>query len=171
MRRDLALEPVPHISRELGLGWTTAADARTSSQVETVARSEGFISELKNADYLVIGVPMYNFGIPSSLKAWIDHLLIAGQSFAYTEEGPKGLVTGVRAFLGLSRGGLYSEGAAAAIEHHDSYMLTVLGFIGVTDITSYLVEGVAISPASADERLNEILSSIRGSALSSVVAN
>lgn len=160
VRRDLAADPVPHISGELGQGWLTTVDRRTPSQVEAVARSEGLIAELKRADYLVIGTPMYNFGIPSSLKAWIDHVLIAGQTFNYTDRGPVGSVTGTRAFLALSRGGIYSAGPAASLEHHDSYMLGVLGFIGVTDVTSYLLEGIAAAPETAAERLEDLLSSI-----------
>lgn len=152
--RDLTLAPPPHITGALRAGWRTATDQRTLPEVEVVTRSEGYIAELKAADVLVIAAPMYNFSVPSTLKAWLDHVLIAGQTFRYTPEGkPEGLVVGTEAFLVLARGGVYSQGPLAAIDHQEPYLRAVLGLIGITNVRSVLVEGIAFGPAQADAAL------------------
>ena len=106
-----------------------------------------YIDELLACDILVIGAPMYNFTVPSQLKAWIDRVLIAGRTFRYDERGaPVGLATGKKAFIASARGGLYADGGpAAALEHHESYLRGVLGFIGITDVTVVRAEGVRIN--------------------------
>ena len=113
-----------------------------------LAAGSAYIDDLLACDILVIGAPMYNFTVPSQLKAWIDRVLIAGRTFRYDERGAAiGLVTGKKAFIASARGGLYSDGApSAALEHHESYLKGVLGFIGVTDVTVVRAEGVRISP-------------------------
>lgn len=158
VRRDLVAEPVPHISHELRRGWTATADARSPDQVEIVTRSEGYIAELKAADVIVIGSGMYNFSVASSLKAWVDHVLITGQTFRYTPEGePVGLMTGKRAVLALARGGVYSNGPLAAIEHQESLLRVVLGFIGVTDVEVVRAEGIAFGPDAAAAGLDKAM--------------
>lgn len=97
---------------------------------------------------------MYNFSVPSPLKAWIDHVLIAGQTFRYTAEGkPEGLLHGKKAYLALARGGVYSNGPFTAYDHQDSYLRAVLGFIGITDVEAVVVEGVAFGPDYAGAAL------------------
>lgn len=153
--RDVVKSPPPHIDGALRSSWMTTADQRSPAQVEVVTRSEGYIGELTAADVIVIGAPMYNFTIPTVLKAWIDHVLIAGQTFRYTPEGKvEGLVHRKKAYLALARGGIYSEGPAAALEHQESYLRGVLGFIGITDVEVVRVEGVGLGPDQARTALD-----------------
>ena len=151
---------VPHLDGERFAAFNTPAAARTPAQQAAVEYSAALIAELKAADTIVIGVPMYNFGIPSTLKAYFDHIARAGITFKYTEKGALGLVTGKKAYLVLARGGHYGDAHA-----HTSYMRDFLAFIGITDVDTVYAEGLAISPASRDaglakaraqiERLNE----------------
>ncbi len=148
--RDLAETPPPHIDGALRSGWMSEAGNRTPAQVEIVTRSEGLIAELKSADIIVIGSPMYNFTVPSTLKAWIDHIAIAGQTFRYTAEGvPEGLLKGKKAYLVLASGGIYSQGPAAALEHLATYLKAILGFLGFSEVHVVRVEGIAYGPDAA----------------------
>lgn len=165
VRRDLASDPLPHASLDLMSGWMTPSGDRSADQAAAVALSGELIDELLAADIVVIGVPMYNFSIPSTLKAWIDHIAIAGQTFRYNEQGrPEGLVSGKRVILLASRGGIYSEGPMAGFNHQDPYLRAVLGFLGMTDLTVLVIEGQKMAPeqaaenrASAVRRLDELL--------------
>ena len=109
------------------------------------ARSKALVDELKSADVIVIGSPMYNFSVPSTLKAWIDHIAIAGQTFQYTPNGARGLLTG-KAYLALSSGGIYSQGPFAQVEHLATYLTAILGFLGIRDVEVVRAEGVAYGP-------------------------
>jgi FMN-dependent NADH-azoreductase len=114
---------------------------------QDIALGGELLNEFLGADIVVIGAPMYNFTISAQLKAWIDRLLIAGKTFRYSETGVEGLAGGKRVIIASSRGGIYSEGAPAAIfEHHEKYLRSVFGFIGVTDIEIVRAEGVAVGP-------------------------
>ncbi len=160
--RDLAASPPPHIDGALRSGWTAAADARTADQVSAVARSEGLVAELKAADVLVIGSPMYNFTVPSTLKAWIDHVAVAGQTFRYTSEGkPEGLLMGKRAYLGLASGGVYSQGPFAAAEHLGSYLAAILGFLGIGPVEIVRAEGLAYGPDAAKAALAQAITAAK----------
>jgi FMN-dependent NADH-azoreductase len=128
--RDLVAEPLAHLTLE---GFGTEQAARTLDQ---------FLA----ADIVVIGAPMYNFGIPTQLKAWFDHILIAGKTFRYGEGGAEGLAGDKRVIVALARGGVYSDGPAAAMEHAESHLRAMLGFIGVTAPEFIITEGVAIGP-------------------------
>ena len=156
--RDLAAAPPPHIDGALRSGWTAETGSRTPPQVEVVTRSEGLIAELKHADVVVIGTPMYNFTVPSTLKAWIDHVAIAGQTFRYTPQGPQGLLTGKKAFLALASGGVYSQGPAAGLEHLETYLRGFLGFLGFSEVHAVRVEGIAFGPDIASAALAKALS-------------
>jgi FMN-dependent NADH-azoreductase len=135
--RDLAAEPVPHFS-----GSTLAA-----RQPAALVLSDKVMDEFLAADIVVVGAPMYNFGVPSQLKAWIDQLPVAGKTFRYSEEGVEGLASGKRVIIASSRGGIYSEGApAAAAEHQETYFRSVFAFVGIPDIETVRAEGVAIGP-------------------------
>ena len=142
--RDLAAEPLPHVDMTIRQAWTPEGE-KDASLAATAARSKAVIEELKAADILVIGSPMYNFTVPSTLKAWIDHVAIAGQTFKYSENGPKGLLTG-KAYLALSSGGIYSQGPYAPAEHLGSYLKSILGFLGIADVEIIRAEGVAYGP-------------------------
>lgn len=121
----------------------TPADTRTSEQVDTLALSEALIAELTAADTLVIGLPIYNFGVPAALKAWIDMVARAGVTFKYTETGPKGLLTGKRAIIAVASGGTQ---AGSAIDFATGYIRHVLGFIGITDVTFVAADRMALDP-------------------------
>lgn len=140
--RDLAKDPLPHLSAEALAAFqgTTA----TSAQAAARTLSDTVIAEVQAADTLVIGAPMYNFGIPSNLKAWFDHLLRAGVTFRYTEAGPQGLLTGKRAFVVLTRGGLYSEGPAQPMDAQEPHLRALLNFIGIEDVAYVRSERLAM---------------------------
>lgn len=141
IERDLGAAPVPHLTAE-GVAALFGA-ARTAAEAATGALSDELIVELRTADTLVIGAPMYNFGISSTLKAWFDHVLRAGVTFRYTDAGPEGLLQGKRAIVVLARGGLYSEGPAQAMDAQEPHLRTLLGFIGITDVTFVRAEQLA----------------------------
>jgi FMN-dependent NADH-azoreductase len=153
--RDLAADAARHLS-----GAHIAA--RFGAAVDDVAlgsdltKGDIWLDELQAADILVIGAPMYNFTVPSQLKAWIDRVAIAGKTFRYTQGGPQGLLTGKKAFIASARGGIYSPGSpAAALEHHESYLTGVLAFLGITDVTIVRAEGVSISPEARETALTK----------------
>lgn len=139
--RDLAKNPVAHLSAERFQAFTTKADQRTPAQAAVVEESDQLINELKVADVLVIGLPMYNFGIASTLKAWIDHVARAGQTFKYTDNGPVGLLADRKTVLIAARGGQY---AGTALDTQTAYVTTFLNFIGIRDIEFIYAEGLAM---------------------------
>jgi len=118
-----------------------------------VALSDLLIAELSAADVLVLAVPMYNFGLPSTLKAWIDHVVRAGRTFGYSPNGVEGLVKGKKAILVLARGGVYSEGPYKPFDFQEPYLRAVLGFIGITDVEVVDVAGVAVSAIGPEKAL------------------
>ncbi|WP_263641762.1 FMN-dependent NADH-azoreductase [Hypericibacter adhaerens] len=124
-----------------------------AAQKATQALSDELIAELKAADTIIIGAPMYNFGIASTLKAWFDHVLRAGVTFRYTETGPVGLVTGKRAIVIETRGGLYSEGPAQPFDSQEPHLRTLLGFIGITDVTFVRAEKLAFGPELREQAI------------------
>jgi len=141
--RDLTAQPLPH--------WTPVVDAESAA----AQIGQKVMDEFKAADVIVIGAPMYNFSIPSQLKAWIDRVVVAGQTFRYTENGPQGMATGKRVIVASSRGGVYSSGPAAGFDFQETYLRTVFGFIGITDVQFVRAEGVNIS---ADHKAKAIAS-------------
>jgi FMN-dependent NADH-azoreductase len=148
VRRDIGADPIPHLDGE-----TTAAirggEAETAAAREAVALSDRLIAELKAADLIVIGAPMYNFGMPSTLKAWFDHVLRAGITFRYSAAGPEGLIKGKKAIVVETRGGLYSEGPAAAMDSQEPHLRTMLGFMGIDDVTFVRAEKLGFGPEAA----------------------
>ena len=142
--RDVTVDPLPHVDMTIRQAWMPEGE-KNSALTATATRSKAMVDELKAADVVVIGAPMYNFTVPSTLKAWIDHVAIAGQTFSYTEAGPKGLLTG-KAYLALSSGGIYSQGPFAAAEHLATYLGAILGFLGFSDVQVIRAEGVAYGP-------------------------
>jgi len=140
--RDLIADPIAHLDATIILAGGKDKEARNEHEQRQVELTETLLDELFTADVLVIAVPMYNFTIPSQLKAWFDRVLQAGRTFKYTDSGAQGLVTGKTVYLASSRGGVYSEGPAAAIEHQESYVTAALNFIGITDIQVIRAEGV-----------------------------
>ncbi|HEX7643375.1 MAG TPA: FMN-dependent NADH-azoreductase [Burkholderiaceae bacterium] len=148
--RDLAAQPLPHLSaRTLG-AFFTPPEQRTPELVAAAAESDAAIAELKAADIVVIGAPMWNFGIPSSLKAWIDHVARAGHTFKYGANGPEGMLDPAKKVIIVSsRGGVYSAGPMAAMDFQEDYLRSVLGFLGLRDISFVRTEGVALGEDAA----------------------
>jgi FMN-dependent NADH-azoreductase len=142
--RDLGKSPIPHLDADgvAGVRGEPANEAQRAAR----ALSDALVQELRDADLLVIGAPMYNFGIPSTLKTWFDYVLRAGVTFRYTEAGPEGLLRGKRAIVILSRGGLFSEGPAQARDSQEPHLRTLLGFMGVTDVTFVRAERLGMGP-------------------------
>ncbi|SCK23043.1 FMN-dependent NADH-azoreductase [Vogesella sp. LIG4] len=141
---DLAQSEIPHLSGEiLGAAFTEQTDWNELQRKEA-ARSEQLIGEFMAAEILVIGAPMYNFSIPSQLKAWIDRVAVAGRTFKYTENGPVGLAGGKKVYVVSSRGGVYSNEQGKLMDFQEDYLKTVLGFLGITDVQFIRAEGVAM---------------------------
>ena len=139
---DLAAQPLPH--------WAPVADAS-----DPAARAgNAMLDEFLAADVVVIGAPMYNFSIPSTLKAWIDRVAVAGRTFRYGANGPEGLAGGKRVIIVSARGGIYSEGAATAMDFQEPYLRALFGFLGVTEIEFVRAEGLAMG----DERKSQAVS-------------
>ncbi|NBB17001.1 FMN-dependent NADH-azoreductase [Caulobacter sp. SLTY] len=152
IERDLGADPIPHLTPET-MPTIRGADPVTPVQHEARALADGLIAELKDSDVLVIGAPMYNFAIPTGLKAWFDHVLRAGATFRYSEAGPEGLVTGKKAIVVLSRGGLYSEGPAAAVDFQEPHLRQLLAFMGITDVTFVRAEKLGFGPEAREQAL------------------
>ena len=148
--RDLAAEPVPHLDAARFTAFLTKPHERTPEQAAVVGYSDALIRELKLADIVVLALPMYNFGVPSTLKSYIDHIARAGITFRYTENGPVGLLPGKEAFVFATRGGLY---AGTPRDTQTSYVRDVLGFLGITEVEFVYAEGLAISQATKERSL------------------
>jgi FMN-dependent NADH-azoreductase len=155
--RDLAGNPLPHIDEDFVTATRSVAGARTGRQKALVEQSDILVDELVRADTIVIASGMINFGIPSTLKAWIDYVVRPGRTFRYTEHGTKGLLGGRRVILVLARGGVYSGGPLGALEHDESYLRSVLAFLGITDVQSIFIEGVALGPDAAERAVDSAI--------------
>jgi FMN-dependent NADH-azoreductase len=145
--RDVAKEPLPHVDEAFVSGRVLTHEKRSPAEAASVGRADVLLDELVAADVLVLAVPMYNFGLPSSLKAWIDHIVLPGRAFSYSEKGPEGLLKGKKAVLVVARGGVY-DGAMQKLDFQESYLRSVLGFIGITNVHVVRVEGVAMGEAA-----------------------
>jgi FMN-dependent NADH-azoreductase len=155
--RDLARQPLPHLTAERFAAFTTPASARTVEQQRHVSESDALIDELRRADVLVLGVPMYNFGVPSTLKAYFDHVARAGVTFLYTAEGPVGLLTGKRAFVFATRGGRY---AGTDADLQSAFLRRFLGFVGINDVEFIYAEGLSLGPEQREQALAAALERI-----------
>lgn len=150
--RDLAAEPVPHLDAERFGAFLATPEARNAEQQAVVAYSDALIDELKAADVVVLGLPLYNFGIPSTLKAWIDHVARAGVSFRYTETGPVGLLTGKKVYVVAARGGRY---AGTPLDTQTGYIRNLFAFLGMNDIEFVYAEGLAMGEAPKQAALEQ----------------
>jgi FMN-dependent NADH-azoreductase len=147
--RDLVTSPIPHLGVDLFGGMFGKPEALTAEQAKALALSNALVDEIEAASLIVIGAPMYNFSIPSALKAWIDHVIRAGRTFRYTEAGPQGLVHGKKLVLFLASGGVYSDGPYKPYDFQETYLRAILGFIGMTDVSVVRAEGLAMGPDAA----------------------
>ena len=143
--RDFAKEPVPHLTADGFQGFLAKPDARTPGQAKVVAYSDALIEEIRRADTIVLGLPMYNFAVPSTLKAYFDHIARAGVTFKYTDKGSVGLLTGKKAYVFAARGGVYLGTTA---DTQTAYVRDFLAFLGITDVEFVYAEGLAMGEAS-----------------------
>jgi FMN-dependent NADH-azoreductase len=150
--RDLANQPLRHLTAERFAAFVTAPEQRTTDQASIAAESDALVAELAAADVLVIGVPMYNFGVPSTLKAYFDHVARAGVTFRYTANGPEGLLRGKRACVIATRGGRY---AGTPSDLQSAFVRQFLAFIGITDVEFVYAEGLAMGEESRNAALVE----------------
>jgi FMN-dependent NADH-azoreductase len=148
--RDLLANALPHLDESVLGAFFTPAENRTAEQAAIAAKSDALIAELQSADIVVIGAPMYNFGISSQLKTYFDWIARAGVTFRYTENGPEGLVKGKKVFVVAARGGKY---AGTANDSQTPYLKTFLGFLGMTDVNFVYAEGLNMGPDSASAAL------------------
>lgn len=158
--RDLGASPIPHLLPETVAG--IRATAATEAEKAALTLSDELVDELRDIDLLVIGAPMYNFGIASGLKTWFDHILRAGVTFRYTESGPVGLLPVKKAVVIETRGGLYSEGPAVAMDSQEPHLRTLLGFMGITDVTFIRAEKLAFGPEAAAAAVAEAIAELDG---------
>jgi FMN-dependent NADH-azoreductase len=149
--RDLAADPIPHLLPSTING--VRGQPTSPAELEARALSDKLIAELRTADVIVIGAPMYNFSVPTTLRTWFDHVLRAGETFSYSEAGPKGLLTGKRVIVVESRGGLYSEGPAMSVDFQEPYLRHLLGFVGLTDVTFVRAEKIGYGPEAREQAL------------------
>lgn len=143
--RDLAGQPLPHLTAERFAALTTAEARRTPAQARIAAEADALVAELRAADVVVVGLPMYNFGVPSTLKTYFDHVARAGVTFRYTEQGPQGLLTGKKVYVVATRGGKYS---GTPQDLQSAYVRQFFGFLGLTDVEFVYAEGLALSAES-----------------------
>ena len=155
--RDLAAHPLPHLSESMVGAYFTPPEQRSDEQKQHIRLSDEVVAELLDADLVVVGAPMYNFSVSSTLKSWIDHVARAGVTFKYTETGPVGLVQGKKFVIFTSRSGVYSSGPAKALDFQETYLRGVLGFLGITDVSFVSSEGLAMG----DEAVNSALANGR----------
>lgn len=157
IRRDLSSDTIPHLDHGTFQTFFDPTVAVTSAQKAGLAMSDTLIGELKEADTLVLGAPMYNLMVPSTLKSWIDHVIRAGETFAFSEEGPTGLITGVKAYVVIAQGGhfLGTEG-----DLETRYIKMALGLMGILDIEFIYAQGLALGPHAAKAGLQEAHSKI-----------
>ena len=158
--RDLASNPLPHLDAEHFLAYIAQPADRSTRQQELASAADALIDEIKSADVIVLGLPMYNFGAPSTLKAYFDRIARAGVTFRYTASGPEGLLTGKKAYIFATRGGLY---AGTPLDSQTTYVRDFLGFLGITDVEFIYAEGLNMGEpskqtalASARERLEQL---------------
>jgi FMN-dependent NADH-azoreductase len=148
--RDLLTNALPHLDESVLGAFFTPADKRTAEQAAIAAKSDALIAELRAADIVVMGAPLYNFGISSQLKTYFDWIARAGVTFRYTESGPVGLVEGKKVYVVAARGGKH---AGSPNDSQTPYLKTFLGFLGMTDVTFIYAEGFAMGPEAASAAL------------------
>ncbi|WP_433810617.1 FMN-dependent NADH-azoreductase [Flavobacterium johnsoniae] len=156
---DLTKTPLPYLTNSHISAVYAPEETHTPEQKEALKYSNEAIKTLLESDVIVIGVPLYNFGIPAVLKGWIDQIARAGKTFSYSAEGPKGLVTDKKVYLSIASGAIFSEGPYKSYDFSESYLRAVFGFLGMTDVTTFRVEGTAI-PDFAENALPKALSSV-----------
>jgi FMN-dependent NADH-azoreductase len=158
VKRDVAAgDTVPHLTAERFGAFIAKPEERSAGQKAVVEYSDALINELKQADVIVLGLPMYNFGVPSQLKAYFDHIARAGVTFKYTEKGPVGLLTGKKAYVFAARGGMY---VGTPLDTQTNYVRDFLRFLGIADVEFVYAEGLAYGPEAKDGALSKAAAEI-----------
>lgn len=155
VERNLTADNMPHLSGATLAALGTPVDQRNLEQLAVAAFADGIIEEVEAADVIVIAAPMYNFTIPSTLKAWIDHLARAGRTFRYTADGPVGLLKGKKVYVVAARGGVYTQGPAKALDFQEPYLRAVLSFVGLDDVTFIHAEGFALGAEATEKGIEQ----------------
>ncbi|MCV0424063.1 MAG: NAD(P)H-dependent oxidoreductase [Roseibium sp.] len=150
IKRDLSKDPIPHLDKTTFLSFSAPATVTSATKIEGLAISDELIAELRETDVLLVGAPMYNFTIPSTLKSWIDHVTRAGETFRFTNEGPKGLLTGIRAIIVIAQGGDF---LGTSMDFETGYLELALGHLGITDIEFIHAKGLALGQEAAQAGL------------------
>ena len=150
--RDLAVTPHPVLDAAALGALFTPADQRTPEQAARVALDDALIAEVQAHDAIVLGVPMYNFGVPVQFKTWLDAIARAGVTFRYTASGPEGLIQGKKVYVAFARGGIYRDTPA---DSQTPYIQTILGFLGMTDVKYIHAEGLAMGPEAVDKAFTQ----------------
>ncbi len=150
--RDLSAQPLPYFDAEVAMALNSDAQNRTAAQQKIVALSDSLIEEVEEADAIVLGLPMYNFGIPAQMKSWFDLLARAGVTFTYTEQGPKGLLADKPVYVVAARGGVH-QGQPS--DSQTPFIRTILGFIGLQDVRIVYVEGLNMGDSAKAESLSK----------------
>ncbi|WP_158799139.1 FMN-dependent NADH-azoreductase [Pedobacter sp. L105] len=156
---NLVKKQFPHLEEAHLTSFFTPEDSRTPQDLEAIKHSDAAIKEIKDADIIVIDAPLYNFGIPSTLKAWIDHISRKGETFTYDENGPRGLINGKKLYIAVASGGVYSEGPMQPYDFVVPFLKAYFGFIGISDISVFRVEGTAV-PGIMETALEKGIDSI-----------
>ena len=161
--RDLVVAPVPHIANETIIGYYTDKDQQTPMRKSALAQSDRLIAELRAADIVVLSVPIYNFSVPSSLKAWIDHIVRISETFSYTDGNFQGLLYGKKAYLCCSygAGGYMNGGPLAGYDSMAPYLTMILNFIGIKDVTMFAVEATTGDAETIDKQITIALDAMR----------
>jgi FMN-dependent NADH-azoreductase len=162
IHRDLGADPVPHLTQATLAG--VRGEPATPAELATRALSDTLLAELRAADTIVIGAPMYNFSVATGLRAWFDYVLRAGETFRYGEAGPEGLLSAKRVIVIESRGGAYGEGPAKAIDFQEPYLRHLLGFIGLTDVTFVQAEKIGYGPEARSAAIAAATTALRDAA-------
>ncbi|MFG6137897.1 FMN-dependent NADH-azoreductase [Halomonas sp. B23F22_10] len=158
-RRDLVADELPHLGLAELSSWQVAPEARDAEQRQLAARSDALIEELLAHDVVVFGVPLYNLGLPTQMKAWFDRVLRAGMTFRYTENGPVGLIEGKRAILLAARGGEY---AGSELDSQTPHLTHMLGLMGIGEVDTVFAEGLNMGQAKHDAAMSEARQAIAG---------
>ena len=168
VHRDLGVDHIPHLNPDSAAVLKSGV-AANPEQARALALSDALVAELRNADTLLVGAPMYNFGISTTLKAWFDHVLRAGITFRYSEAGAVGLLTGKRALVVLSRGGLYSDGPTRAMDFQEPHLRGLLAFMGIEDVSVVRAERLGFGPEAREQAMaaatRDVEATVRGKLL------
>ncbi|MDF1634912.1 FMN-dependent NADH-azoreductase [Mycoplana sp. MJR14] len=160
--RDVVADALPHLTGAHLMAANAKPEDVDATVADDVATSAAVLEEFLAADTVIVGAPMYNFSLPSQLKAWIDRVAVAGKTFRYGENGPEGLAKGKKIIVVSTRGGHYSSGPAAIMDHQESYLTAVFGFLGITDVEFVRAEGLNLSADSKTTAISEAEKSIAG---------